>query len=119
MKQNNTVLGLSIAVIFAITVIAISAILNAMAKSDATGQPNLVATLIAEGSTDAQGKALFLFNDDAFELRYKIVLNKVDIGSVGDEGTGYDKNYGKGLEYYVTKPHIHAAPRRIRSGNIF
>ncbi len=102
MKQNNTAFGLSVAVIFAITVIAISEIPNAMEKSDANDQPDLVATLAAEGSTDAQGKALFWLNDDAFELRYKIELNRVNIGSVGDEGTGYDKNSGKGLEYYVT-----------------
>ncbi len=116
MKQNNTLLGLSIAAIFAITVIAISATPTAMAKSDANGQPDLVATLTAEGSNDAQGKALFWFNDDASELRYKIVLNKVDVGSVGDEGTGNDKNSGKGLEYHVTELHIHEAPRRIRGG---
>ncbi len=102
MKQNNTAFGLSVAVIFAITVIAISEIPNAMAKPDVNDQPDLVATLTAEGSNDAQGKVLFWFNDDAFELRHKIVLNKVGIGSVGDEGTGYDKNSGKGLEYYVT-----------------
>ena len=116
MKQNSTVLGLSIAAIFAITVIAISATPTAMAKSDTTGQPDLVATLTAEGSNDAQGKALFWFNDDATELRYKIVLNKVDVGSVGDDGTGNDKNFGKGLAYYVTKLHIHAAPGGIHSG---
>ena len=116
MKQNSTVLGLSIAAIFAITVIAISATPTAMAKSDTTGQPDLVATLTAEGSNDAQGKALFWFNDDATELRYKIVLNKVDVGSVGDDGTGNDKNSGKGLAYYVTKLHIHAAPGGVHSG---
>ncbi|MDH5697168.1 MAG: CHRD domain-containing protein [Nitrosopumilus sp.] len=116
MKQNSTVLGLSIAAIFAITVIAISATPTAMAKSDANGQPDLVATLTAEGSNDAQGKALFWFNDDASELRYKIILNKVDVGSVGDNGTGNDKNSGKGLEYYVTKLHIHAAPGGIHAG---
>jgi len=116
MKQNSTVLGLSIAAIFAITVIAISATPTAMAKSDANGQPDLVATLTAEGSNDAQGKALFWFNDDATELRYKIVLNKVDVGSVGDDGTGNDKNSGKGLAYYVTKLHIHAAPGGVHIG---
>ena len=116
MKQNSTVLGLSIAAIFAITVIAISATPTAMAKSDVNGQPDLVATLTAEGSNDAQGKALFWFNDDASELRYKIVLNKVDVGSVGDDGTGNDKNSGKGLAYYVTKLHIHAAPGGVHSG---
>ena len=111
MKQNSTVLGLSIAAIFAITVIAISATPTAMAKSDANGQPDLVATLTAEGSNDAQGKALFWFNDDASELRYKIVLNKVDVGSNGE-----DKNDGEGLEYYVTKLHIHAAPGGVHQG---
>jgi hypothetical protein len=116
MKQNSTVLGLSIAAIFAITVIAISATPTAMAKSDTNGQPDLVATLTAEGTNDAKGKALFWFNDDASELRYKIVLNKVDVGSVGDDGTGNDKNSGKGLAYYVTKLHIHAAPGGVHSG---
>ena len=105
MKRNNTVLGLSIVAIFAITIIAISATPTAMAKSDANGQPDLVATLTAEGSNNAKGKALFWFNDDASELRYKIVLNKVDVGS-----NGQDKNVGEGLKYYVTKLHIHAAP---------
>ena len=41
------------------------------------------------------------------------------IGSVGNEGTGYDKNSGKGLEYYVTELHIYESPRRIHGGNIF
>ena len=82
MKRNNKVFGLSIAAIFAITVIAISATPTAMAKSDANGQPDLVANLIAEGTNDAKGKALFWFNDDASELQYKIVLNKVDVGPV-------------------------------------
>jgi hypothetical protein len=110
MKQNSTVLGLSIAVIFAITIIAISATPTVMAKSDTNGQPDLVAILIAEGSNDAKGKALFWFNDDASELRYKIVLNKVDVGS-----NGQDKNAGEGLEYYVTKLHIHAAPGGVHT----
>ncbi len=110
MKQNSTVLGLSIAAIFAISIIAISATPTAMAKSDANGQPDLVATLTAEGSNDAKGKALFWFNDDASELRYKIVLNKVDVGS-----NGQDKNAGEGLEYYVTKLHIHAAPGGVHT----
>lgn len=105
MKRNNTVLGLSIAAIFAITVIAISAVPDALAKPSGNGQPDLVANLTAEGTNDAKGKAMFWFNDDQTELRYKIVLNKVDVGSDGN-----DKNSGKGLEYYVTKLHIHAAP---------
>lgn len=115
MKQNNKVFGLSIAAIFAISVIAISATPTAMAKPDANGQPDLVAILTAEGTNDAKGKALFWFNDDASELQYKIVLNKVDVGSVDESGTGSDKNSGKGLAQYVTKLHIHAAPGGIHN----
>ena len=111
MKQNSTVLGLSIAAIFAITVIAISAVPDALAKPSSNGQPDLIANLTAEGTNDAKGKAMFWFNDDATELRYKIVLNKVDVGSEGE-----DKNSGKGLEYYVTKLHIHAAPGGEHTG---
>ena len=111
MKQNSTVLGLSIAVIFAITVIAISAVPDALAKPSGNGQPDLIANLTAEGTNDAKGKAMFWFNDDATELRYKIILNKVDVGSEGN-----DKNSGKGLEYFVTKLHIHAAPGGVHMG---
>ena len=53
---------------------------------------------------------MFWFNDNATELRYKIVLNKVDVGS-----NGQDKNAGEGLEYYVTKLHIHAAPGGVHT----
>lgn len=116
MKQNKTVLGLSIAAIFAITVIAISAVPDALAKPSGNGQPDLIASLTAEGSNDAKGKAMFWFNDDKTELRYKIVLNKVDVGSVGEDGTGNDKNSGKGLEYHVTKLHVHAAPDGVHTG---
>ena len=111
MKQNNTVLGLSIAAIFAITIIAISAVPDVLAKPSGTGQPDLIANLTAEGTNDAKGKAMFWFNNDATELRYKIVLNKVDVSFEGE-----DKNSGKGLEYYVTKLHIHAAPGGEHTG---
>ncbi|MCV0393447.1 MAG: CHRD domain-containing protein [Nitrosopumilus sp.] len=116
MKQNNSVLGLSIVAIFAITVIAITAVPDALAKPSGNGQPDLIANLTAEGTNDTKGKAMFWFNDDATELQYKIVLNKVDVGSVGEDGNGKDKNSGKGLEYYVTKLHIHAAPGGIHTG---
>ena len=43
MKHNNSILGLSVAVILAISVIAISEMPIAMAKKDANGQPGLVA----------------------------------------------------------------------------
>ena len=111
MKRNNTVLGLSIAAIFAITVITISAVPDALAKPSGNGQPDLIANLTAEGTNDAKGKAMFWFNDDTTELRYKIVLNKVDVGSEGN-----DKNSGKGLAQFVTKLHIHAAPGGDHTG---
>jgi len=119
MKRNNTVLGLSIVAIFAITVIAISAVPDALAKPSGNGQPDLIANLTAEGTNDAKGKAMFWFNDDKTELRYKIVLNKVDVGSVDydDPGEkGIDKNSGKGLAQFVTKLHIHAAPEGMHTG---
>ena len=104
MKQNSTVLGLSIAAIFAITVIAISATPTAMAKSDANGQPDLVATLTASdgSSSDPKGKAMFWFDDDSdpTSVRYQIVLNKIDVNG----------NEGKGLGEELEKVHIHYAP---------
>lgn len=104
MKQNSTVLGLSIAAIFAITVIAISATPTAMAKSDANGQPDLVATLTASdgSSSDPKGKAMFWFDDDSdpTSMRYQIVLNKIDVNG----------NEGKGLGEELEKVHIHYAP---------
>ena len=111
MKSNNTILGLSIAAIFAVTIIGISTVPDALAKPSGNGQPDFIANLTSEGTNDAKGHALFWFNDDATELRYKIVLNKVDVSSEGN-----DKNSGKGLEYHVTKLHIHAAPGGIHSG---
>ena len=100
MKQNSKVLGLSIAAIFAITVIAISATPNAMAKSDANGQPDLVATLTASdgSSSDPKGKAMFWFDDDSdpTSVRYQIVLNKIDVND----------NKGKGLSEELEKIHI-------------
>ena len=104
MKCNNTVLGLSIAAILAISVIAISAIPIAMAKPDAKGQPDLVANLSGfdGSSSDAKGKAMFWFDDDSnpTSIRYQIVLNKIDVND----------NPGVGLDELLTKVHVHYAP---------
>jgi len=104
MKYNNTVLGLSIATIVTISVIAISAMPTAMAKPDANGQPDLVAKLISfdGSSSDAKGKAMFWFDDDSnpTSIRYQIILNKIDVND----------NSGKGLDELLTKVHIHFAP---------
>jgi hypothetical protein len=104
MKRNNHVLGLSIAAIFTIPVIAASAMPTALAKSDAKGQPDLIATLTDfDGSvSDAKGKAMFWFDDDSdpTSIRYQIVLNKIDVNG----------NPGKGLDELLTKIHIHYAP---------
>ena len=110
--KTKTILGLSIATILTISVIAISAVPIAMAKPSGNGQPDLVAELVAEGTNDAKGHAWFWFDDDEdpSELRYKIVLNKVDIGTEYEGGELEDKNDGVGLEYHVEKIHIHAAP---------
>lgn len=107
MKQNNTVLGLSVAAIFAISVIAISAMPTAMAKSDANGQPDLVAILTASdgSSSDPKGKAMFWFDDDSnpTSIRYQVVLNQIDVTD----------NRGKGLGESLEKVHIHYAPNGV------
>jgi len=109
MKQNSTVLGLSIAAIFAITLIAISATPTAMAKSDANGQPDLVATLtgIDSSNNDPKGKAMFWFDDDSnpTSVRYQIVLNKIDVNG----------NSGKGLGESLENVHIHYAPNGVHN----
>ncbi len=113
MKRNQTLLGLSIAAILTISVVAMSAMPIAIAKPAGNGQPDLVADLVAEGTNDAKGHAWFWFDndDDPSELRYQIVLNKVDVGTeFNGEEKLKDKNDGKGLEYFVEKIHIHYAP---------
>lgn len=118
-KDTRLVLGISIAVLFAISATMFADIPNAEAKSEKTnGQPDLVATLVAEGSNNVKGHAWFWFDNDSdpTSLKYKVVLNKADVGSVGNDGNGEDKNKGKGLEYFVEKFHIHAAPGGIHSG---
>lgn len=104
MKQNNKVFGLSIAAIFAITVIAISATPTAMAKSDANDQPDLLAILTAAdgSSSDPKGKAMFWFDDDSnpTSIRYQVVLNQIDVND----------NRGKGLGESLEKVHVHYAP---------
>ena len=117
-KNTQSVLCLSIAVLLVISVTAFADLPNAEAKKDkANGQPDLIAELVAEGTNDAKGHAWFWFDNDSdpSSLKYKIVLNKVDVGSVGEDGTGNDKNKGKGLEYFVTKLHVHAAPGGVHS----
>ena len=117
-KDTQSVLGISIAILFAISVTAFTDSPDAEAKSDkANGQPDLVATLVAEGTNDAKGHAWFWFDNDIDPtlLKYKVVLNKVDVGSVGNDGKGEDKNKGKGLEYFVEKLHVHAAPGGVHS----
>ena len=109
MKRNNTVLGLSVVAFFAISVIAISAIPQVMAKSDANGQPDLVATLttIDGSNSDPKGKAMFWFDDDSnpTSVRYQIVLNKIDVND----------NSGKGLSESLEKVHIHYAPNGVHN----
>ncbi len=104
MKGINTVLGLSIAAILTVSIIAISAMPEAIAKPDANGKPDLVATLTtSEGSNgDPKGKAMFWFDDDSnpSSIRYQIVLNKIDVND----------NPGKGLEDLLEKVHVHYAP---------
>ena len=112
-KNTQSVLCLSIAVLLVISVTAFADLPNAEAKKDkANDQPDLTAELVAEATNDAKGHAWFWFDNDSdpSSLKYKIVLNKVDVGSVSEDGTGNDKNKGKGLEYFVTKLHVHAAP---------
>ena len=110
MKQNRAVLGISVAAFFAVTMIAISEMPNAMAKPDANGQPDLGAVLFgfSESSSDAKGMAMFWFDDDSnpTSIRYKIVLNKIDVGD----------NPGKGLDELLTNVHIHYAPSGIHQG---
>ena len=104
MKHSNAVLGLSIAAILTLSVIAISTMPIAMAKPDGNGKPDLVAKLVGfdGSSSDAKGKAMFWFDDDSnpTTIRYQIVLNKLDVND----------NPGKGLDELLTKVHIHFAP---------
>ena len=112
-KNTRSILALSIAVLLAISVTMFSDMPVAEAKNNKTnGQPDLVATLVAEGTNNAKGHAWFWFDSDTnpTSLSYKVVLNKVDVGLIGDDGKGQDKNSGQGLEYFVEKLHIHAAP---------
>ena len=112
-KNKQSVLSISIVVLLAISVTMFASMPDAEAKNNKTnGQPDLVATLIAEGTNEAKGHAWFWFDNDfdPTSLTYKIVLNKVDVGSLGSDGKGQDKNNGQGLEYFVEKLHIHAAP---------
>lgn len=114
-KTTRSVLCLSVAMLLAISVTAFAGIPTAEAKSNkANGQPDFVAELVAEGTNNAKGHAWFWFDNDSdpTSLKYKIVLNKVDVDS-DEDNPGNDKNPGKGLEYYVEKLHIHAAPNQI------
>ena len=116
-KNKQSVLYISVVMLLAITVTAFVGLPSAEAKSDkSNGQPDFVAELVAEGTNDAKGHAWFWFDNDLdpTSLKYKIVLNKVDVGQVEDH-TGTDKNKGKGLEYFVEKLHIHAAPGKEHS----
>lgn len=110
MKRDNTVFGLFVVVILSISIIAVTAIPVAMAKPDANGKPDLVATLsgFVESSSDAKGKAMFWFDDDSnpTSIRYQIVLNKLDVND----------NSGKGLDELLTKVHIHYAPNGVHQG---
>ena len=81
MKHNNIFLGMSVAVFFAVSASIVSAMPADMAKPDANGQPDLIATLtgFSGSSSDAKGKAMFWFDDDSnpTSVRYQIVLNKL------------------------------------------
>ena len=105
--KKTTLLGLSIGAIFVVMVLATSV---PLAEAKSNGQPDLVATLTGfDGSTsDAQGHAWLWFDDDVnpTEVRYKIVLNKMDVND----------NTGKGLDELLTAIHIHFAPGGVHTG---
>ena len=110
--KKKEFLGLSVAAIF---VIAISAAPTAMAKPENNGTPDLIAILNDYGMhgddlSGEKGKAMFWIDgeDENTTIRYKIVLNQVDIGQINaTDGTGQDDKKGQGIAHYVWKLHVH------------
>jgi len=123
-QTKKTLLGISIAVLFTISVIAIADIPLAQAKNDEKGKPDFVAILnqtSPEGEdefTGEKGRAMFWVNGegDNMEITYKMIFNKIDVGEIAEDGTGQDGNDGKGLSHYLWKLHLHPAPGGVHSG---
>lgn len=103
MNTKRSLLGISAAVLIAVSLVAIADAPSALARMDASGNPDLVAKLTPIGDTESMGKAQFWFDndDDPSALSYQIVLNKIKLN---------DKNQGQGFLDKVTKIHIHEAP---------
>ena len=123
MTNTKIVFGLTMAALMTISIIAISTVPSVFAKPS-DDEPDLIATLTAIGDHKGKGKAEFWFNDDTnpTELTYKIVFNKVDVGTelTNDEYENLkDKNNGKGLENHIEKIHIHYAPNGVHMSEHF
>jgi hypothetical protein len=112
--KTKTILGISIAAILTISVIAISTVPIALAKPDNNGAPDLIAILndVGEHGDDLpreKGKAMFWIDGtgDDTTIKYKVVLNQVDVGEIGEDFNGKDGKKGAGVAHYVWKLHVH------------
>ncbi|MGD8299422.1 MAG: hypothetical protein PVG43_04215 [Nitrosopumilaceae archaeon] len=123
--NKKQLLGISMVAIFTISAITISEMPNAQAKQEGKGKPDFIAIFnqLAPGGeeefTGEKGRAMFWVSGegDNMEITYKIILNKIDVGEIGNDGTGQDRNDKNGLAHYLWKLHVHPAPGGVHDGD--
>lgn len=122
MLKTSTVL--LITTIFAVSAITISVMNEAeAAKPIMSGKPDFIAIIDTPNDpahhNGEKGKAMFWVKGqgDNMKIAYKIVLNRIDVGQIGDDGNGKDGNSGKGLPHYLWKLHVHPAPGGVHDAN--
>ena len=125
-SKKTPLLGLSIGVVFALVIFSTSLPLVEAEKPIASGKPDFVATIDMPADEDhyngEKGRAMFWVDADSIDdpnmrIAYKIILQNIDVGEIGNDGTGQDGNSGKGLETYLWKLHLHPAPGQVHDGN--
>lgn len=126
--KTKTILGISIAAIFAISVLSISGIQDTFAtKPVASDKPDFVAKFDSlydpDGEYNGQSFTAHFWVDgegDDMKIAYKVVLNKIDVGEYLETlpNKGQDGNKGKGLTHFLEKLHVHPAPGGVHDASI-
>lgn len=130
---------LAITAILAISVIAISVMPEAEAKKDhdeknkfkdikknlkkyLKGKPDFAAWIntpnIPDHYNGEKGVAMFWVKGkgDNMKIHYKVILHKIGIGEIGEDGTGQAPDR-KRYPHYVWKLHVHPAPDGVHDAS--
>ena len=124
--KKTILLGSSVGAIFAVLILSTYMPLVDAEKPIATGKPDFIASIDMPADPDhyngEKGRAMFWVNADSIDdpnmkIAYKIILQRIDVGEIGNDQTGQNGNSGKGLETYLWKLHLHPAPEGVHDSS--